>query len=298
MPKRRRSSLPLREANLPQRPPPSSMHQRSSVHSYKKVVKVVDRFVPEELYGEGFVLDSTRYDMDGFTFVPCPEYPSPVPCPECGHIKVHREQIFIAVGALCTPPGSKDPKNAIGVFFGRDSLFNVGECVEDTKTYIARTQLHACRRALQEALDLKMSAFPDLEGVVIKTDSDYIVRHMTECITKWRQNGFVNSKGTYVADADVFNQIDILTGHLNVQGVEVLFWRVGRLENAEADALAGAALGRAVQSHQQQTLVSHPVSIPKTPQAPSNYVAPRDYSAPMLPAFPPGSFSSVPAYQP
>lgn len=44
---------------------------------------------------------------------------------------------------------------------------------------------------------------------------------MTECITKWRQNGFVNSKGTYVADANLFNQIGILTGHLNVQGVEV-----------------------------------------------------------------------------
>lgn len=141
-----------------------------------------------------------------------------------------------------------------------------------------------------------MSAFPDLEGVVIKTDSDYIVRHMTECITKWRQNGFVNNKGTYVADADIFNQIDILTGHLNVQGVEVLFWRVGRLENAEADALAGAALGRAVQL--QHTLGSHPASIPKTPQTPPNYVAPHDYSAPTLPAFPPGSFSSVPAYQP
>lgn len=271
------------------------MHQRSSVHCYNKVVA---RFVPEELYGEGFVLDSTRYDMDGFTFVPCPDYPFTVPCPGCEHPKVHREQIFIAVGALCIPPGSKGPKNAIGVFFGRDSLLNVGECVEDTKTCIARTQLHACRRALQEALDLKMSAFPDLKGVVIKTDSVYIVRHMTECITKWRQNGFVSSKGAYVTDADVFNQIDILTGHLNVQGVEVLFWRVGRLENAEAEALAGAALGRAVQSHQQQTLGAHPVSVTKTPQAPSNYVASHDYSASMLRAFPPGSFSSVPAYQP
>lgn len=95
-----------------------------------------------------------------------------------------------------------------------------------------------------------MGVFPDLEGIVIKTDSDYIVRHMTECITKWRQNGFKNSRESYVANADLFNQIDLLTGHLNVQNVEVLFWRVGRLENAEADALACAALCRpAVQTH-------------------------------------------------
>lgn len=68
-----------------------------------------------------------------------------------------------------------------------------------------------------------MGVFPDLEGIVIKTDSDYIVHHMTEFITKWRQNGFKNSRGSYVANADLFNQIDILTGHLKVQNVEVLF---------------------------------------------------------------------------
>ena len=31
----------------------------------------------------------------------------------------------------------------------------------------------------------------------------------------------MNSKGSCVADANLFNQIDILTGHLNVQRVEV-----------------------------------------------------------------------------
>lgn len=280
-------------ANFPkQRPHPFGAHQHSSVHSYKTAGS---RFVPEQIYGGDFQLVSTSYDKGEFCHVPCPEFPFPDPCPQCGKIRVHAEQIFIAVGAICTPPGTKHWKFAIGVYFARNSHFNVGECVDDPHKCIARTQLHACLRALQEALDLKMNAFQDLEGIVIKTDSDYIVRHMTECITKWRQNGFRNSKGTFVANADLFNKIDILTGHLNVQGVEVQFWQVGRLENAEADGLAGAALRRPPQSHVPQSLGSHKVSSANITRG---SVASHKNPARLLPAYPLGSISSVPACHP
>lgn len=284
----RKSSRALKRAKLSHDPLLLGSKQHSFVRSYETAGA---KFVPMELFGPNFNLDSTLYDNGDFTYVPCPEYPSPTPCPECGLLEVHCDQIFVSVSALCTPPGSETPKNTIGVFFASNSQFNLSECVEDTKICIARTQLHACRRALQAVFDLKMTVFPDLAGIVIKTDSDYIVRHMTECITKWRQNCFRNSKGAYVADADLFNQIDILTGHLGVQGVEVLFWRCGRLQNGEAHALAGAALRHPVQSNLQHTLGSHIVSTA------SDHVPPQDHSAPTLPAFPPGSFSSVPAYQ-
>lgn len=266
------------------RSPPSGDHQHSSVHSYKTTGS---RFVPEDIYGEEFQLVSTNFDKGEFSNVPCPQFPFPAPCPQCGKIRVHTEQIFIAVSALCTPPGTKHGKTAIGVYFARNSHFNVGECVDDSSICVARTQLHACLRALQETLDLKMNAFQDLEGVVIKTDSEYIVRHMTECITKWRQNGFRNSKGTYVANADLFIKIDKLTGHLNVQGVEVLFWQVGRLENAEADALAGAALRRPSQPQFLHSLGPHRVS---SANIPHDSIASHKSPARVLPAYPPGSF--------
>lgn len=275
-----------------QQPPPSGDHQASSVHSYNTADS---RFIPEEIYGKGFKLFSTRFDKGEFSHVPCPDFPFPAPCPQCGNIRVHAEQIFIAVSALSTPPGTKHWKTAIGVYFSRNSHFNLGECVEDPNKCVERAQLHACLRALQVTLDLKMNAFQDLEGVVIKTDSQYVVRHMTECITKWRENGFRNSKGTYVTNADLFNQIDILTGHLNVQGVEVLFWQVGRFENAEADALAGAALRRPQQARFLHNLGSHQVSSASVPQS---SVAAQQNPARPLPAYPPGSFSSVQPYHP
>lgn len=130
---------------------------------------------------------------------------------------------------------------------------------------------------------------------MIKTDSEYVVRHMTECITKWRQNGFHNAKGAYVVNADLFNQLDLLISQLNVQGVEVLFWQVGRLENAEADALAGAALRRPQQSQFLYSLDPHKVSSPNIP--PASVVSHKIPVRP-LPAYPPGSFSSTPSYHP
>lgn len=275
-----------------QKPPPSDDRQQFSVHSYNTAGS---RFIPEEMYGKGFKLVSTCFDKGEFTHVPCPEFPFPAPCPQCGNIRVHAEQIFIAVSALCTPPGTKHWKTAIGVYFARNSHLNLGECVDDSNKCLARTQLHACLRALQETLNLKTNSFQDLEGVVIKTDSEYIVRHMTECITKWRQNGFHNSKGAYVANADLFNKIDILISQLNVQGVEVLFWQVGRLENAEADALAGAALRRPPQSQFLNSLGPHIVSSANISHA---SVASHRIPTRPLPAYPPGSFSSAPSYHP
>lgn len=85
--------------------------------------------------------------------------------------------------ALSVIPRSKA---AIGVYFTRDSHFNLGVCVDDPKICHMRTQLHACRRALHVTIDHKMDGFTDVEGIVIKTYSDYIVRHISDFIVKWR----------------------------------------------------------------------------------------------------------------
>lgn len=293
-----RRSLPATNMSISRKrkSPPSDDPQHSSVHSYNTAGS---KFIPEEIYGKDFKLDSTFFDKGEFTHVPCPEFPFPAPCPQCGNLRVHAEQIFIAVSALCTPPGTKHWKIAIGVYFARNSHFNLGECVDDSNKCLARTQLHACLRALQETMDLKTNSFQDLEGVVIKTDSKYVVRHMTECIKKWRKNGFHNAKGAPVANADLFNQIDILIGQLNVQGIEVLFWQVERLENAEADALAGAAIRRTQQS-QIPSQFLYSLGPHKVYSANDSHASVVTHKLPVRPltAYPPGSFSSTSSYHP
>lgn len=152
------------------------------------------------------------------TFVPCPEYPLPAPCPECGLYKVHADQVFVAIGALCTTtlPG----KNAIAHFL-RPSLAVQRQRMRGGRQNMYREESASC---LPEGSSRNIgSKDGSVSGFGGNRYQDGLRRHMTECITKWRQNGFKNSRGSYVANADLFNQIDILTGHLNVQNFELLF---------------------------------------------------------------------------
>jgi ribonuclease HI len=78
--------------------------------------------------------------------------------------------------------------------------------------------------------------------VVIKADSEYLVKSMTDWVEKWRDNGYENCRGLPVTNADMFRHIDAAIFELNRLGVEVQFWHVRREENREADCLANAAL--------------------------------------------------------
>lgn len=59
---------------------------------------------------------------------------------------------------------------------------------------------------------------------------------------KWRKNGYKNVKGTAVANADLFMEIDEQFGSLGELGTTVSFWHVPRKHNREADLLANKAL--------------------------------------------------------
>lgn len=81
-----------------------------------------------------------------------------------------------------------------------------------------------------------------LRKVIIKADSEYLVKGMTEWVFKWEANGYWTSKGTPVTNSALFRQLHGLIRNLNAFDVEVLFWHVPRSRNKEAVELAGKAL--------------------------------------------------------
>lgn len=91
---------------------------------------------------------------------------------------------------------------------------------------------------------LKVRAGPSrrLIRVVVKADSEYLVKAMTVGIRKWRDNGYVNCQGLPVTNTDLFQQIDASINELNQMDVEVQFWHIRTEDNREADCLANAAL--------------------------------------------------------
>lgn len=92
---------------------------------------------------------------------------------------------------------------------------------------------------------LAVSELRDLRQVVIKTDSEYLVKSMTEYVVKWKENGFRNGRGRELADKKWYQRVDGVVVSLADSGVQVLVWLVPREENWEAEELTRKALAGA-----------------------------------------------------
>ncbi len=138
-----------------------------------------------------------------------------------------------------------DPKSraAWGVYFGPDCPRNawglLDRAVPQTSS---RAELEAVRNALGIVQGMKKAG--ELDGwreVILKVDSDYVARSLSEWIWSWEKNGYVTRKGTPVEHGDLIREI-----HATINSMEeemaVRFWRVGREWNSEADALVNHAL--------------------------------------------------------
>ncbi|GJC93564.1 Ribonuclease [Colletotrichum higginsianum IMI 349063] len=112
-------------------------------------------------------------------------------------------------------------------------------------------ELRAGYYGLINALDIQEARVQGtkLTQVVIKADSEYLVKGMTEWVLRWEKNGCRTAKGTPVVNADLFRLLLRLVSQLNDRGVEVLFCHVKRRDNTEADDCADRALDRVKQGH-------------------------------------------------
>lgn len=131
---------------------------------------------------------------------------------------------------------------SIGVFRGYDSNLNRSEIqpVEERNTnQIA--ELRACLVALEQAGEVVSD--PPREPVrviVIKSDSEYVVRGITEWLPRWKANGWKNSKGSFVGNVAYFQRIEKMLEFLE-RDTHIQFWLVPRRMNEMADTLAKAA---------------------------------------------------------
>lgn len=99
-------------------------------------------------------------------------------------------------------------------------------------------------RGLEQGLAIESQGVEDenLQKVVIKADSEYLVMGMTEWGFRWEMNGYQTSRGAAVANASLFRKLQELVILLNERKVEVLFWHIPRERNKEADMWANMAL--------------------------------------------------------
>lgn len=172
------------------------------------------------------------------------------PCPACGRYSWHNNSIIIAVDGACRGNGGPDARAAIGVYFGPSSKYNVSKLWPGDNPTNQIAELWAAIVALEKAIEVQRVGVHGeqvtraLRRVVIKADSEYVVKAMTEWVFKWERNGWRSTKGSAVVNEGLFKRLLELVKRLNSLEVEVLFWHVLRERNSDADELANQALER------------------------------------------------------
>ena len=132
-----------------------------------------------------------------------------------------------------------------GVYFGQTSPYNRCRCLGSELPQTSnRAEIEAAIQAIEMVAKLDLTSQRTTK-VIVKTDSDYLHKSMTDWITKWVATGGVGSKGE-----EVKHWGSLLALHQRIIEVEnakrlrILFWWVPREYNKEADLLANLALDR------------------------------------------------------
>lgn len=81
----------------------------------------------------------------------------------------------------------------------------------------------------------------DNQYYVVATDSEYVVKGVTQWYPKWKQNNWRTAGGTRPVNLDLFHEFIQYIEDLERKGSTVKFWHIPRRFNQEADALATAA---------------------------------------------------------
>lgn len=201
------------------------------------------RFIPSEFYPADFNYEITHWEtMDSCINVM--QYPvEGYSCPCCGSHYSAAQVVSIDGG--CRDNGKPEARSAIGVHFGK-TFFNVSQRLDESATN-QKAELEACKAALEVLIFLDEIHEVELPPytVIIRADSEYVVKAMTEWIFKWKENGYLTARRQSVTNAALFREVDDLIGRLEDAGICVLFWHVPREQNADADALVNAAFDAA-----------------------------------------------------
>jgi ribonuclease HI len=195
----------------------------------------------------------------GFSSLSCPRYPR---CPKCHKHVPHIDSLVVAVDGACRGNGRKDGfvvKAGVGVYFRDASDLNISarlDALAGQELTNQQAELQAALVALSQINDFKENRvkYPNLvdedgpelknlSDIIIKTDSKYVVRGMTEWMGKWTRNGFRTYNGNLVVNASLFQLLgQTVTLIQDKLKCKVYLWHVPRQFNAQANSLAQQAV--------------------------------------------------------
>ncbi|KAJ5743966.1 hypothetical protein N7533_008836 [Penicillium manginii] len=207
-----------------------------------------DRRFMVERYPKNFSMFEVEAKVGNWTYLACPD--SPVICEDCKNHPGHVDCIVVAIDSIHPNIPQVNKKISIAVFYGHENLHNFASTFEEEHPTAQVASLKACSAALARTLMLQMmwksEKAADINGkkkswplhtLVIKSDSEYLVKGVTEWLPKWKSNGWKNCKGQAVANESTWRLIDSMIEELGNK-TTVEFWLVNKEMNEKAHALA------------------------------------------------------------
>jgi ribonuclease HI len=153
------------------------------------------------------------------------------------------DMIGLYIDGACASNGSPNARAGIGIHFGPNSVHNFSSRLPETSLQTSQcAELYAALVALVQIQHVAGHTF--IDNVVLVTDSAYLVDSITDYIFRWKQNGWINSKGEDVANRGLWEKLDLKLIEMRNDGIGVMFWKVARDQNVEADKLAKMAVDR------------------------------------------------------
>lgn len=165
----------------------------------------------------------------------------------------HHFRIIFTDGA-CMNNGRPEAKAGVGVAYGENDGSQLSMPITDSADNFPlrsnqRAELYAAKLGLEFLAEADRINTKEPSGKskgeskawIIATDSEYVVKGMTEWLPTWRRNNWRTSKGTKPANLDLFLALDgVVTKH-EAGNVKIGFWYIPREHNKLADRLAKAA---------------------------------------------------------
>ncbi|KAL9611780.1 MAG: hypothetical protein Q9167_003591 [Letrouitia subvulpina] len=176
----------------------------------------------------------------------------------------HHFRLVFTDGA-CVDNGQPGASSGVGAAYGKSKGAGYNAPItEDLDPDQKRTNQRAELLAVCAGLDLIVAAYEvnredthskeedeynddgekinKTENWIVTTDSEYVVKGITEWFPRWRRRGWRTASGAKPANLDLFQKIDQIINEGEAQrNIKIGFWHVDRQYNELADSLAKAA---------------------------------------------------------
>ncbi|KAF8534598.1 ribonuclease H-like domain-containing protein [Trichophaea hybrida] len=124
-----------------------------------------------------------------------------------GKCRIDESSVLVFTDGACPNNGCSTAVGSISVYFGPNSPHNISQRLPAAETQTSqRAEIQAAVTALS-ILKKELDTVFSIRKIVIATDSEYIVKAMSEWVFKWKMNKWRTTKGKHVTNRNLLELV-------------------------------------------------------------------------------------------